>query len=412
MLGLRGDRDRVSQNDLSLSHNQIEGRQYHWRFWANVPIYPYSKRRTIRREVLADTIWTFDQLQGIFYVVVPIRMTAIKLSQGGLLIYAPVAPTPQCIALVRELEAKHGEVKYIVLPTISGLEHKYFVGPFARKFKQATVFVAPKQWSFPLDLPLSWLGFPPQRTQVLPADSSQTPFADEFDYAILGDIDLKLGQFEEVAFFHRRSQTLLLADSIVSIPHEPPKIIEQDLYPLLFHARENGREPIIDTPENRIKGWHRICLFSMYFRSSVLDIPSLGKILKDAWKSPHKSAEAYWGLFPFQWQTNWNDAFVSLRQDGRLLVAPILQTLILNRAPETTLAWADTVASWNFSRVIPCHFSAPVSASGAEFRRAFDFLLADTKSKLPEADLITLKNIDALLYKPGIVPPPKPLLEG
>ena len=58
----------MSQNDLSLSHNQIEGRKYHWRFWANVPIYPYSKRRTIRQEVLADTIWTFDQLQGIFYV--------------------------------------------------------------------------------------------------------------------------------------------------------------------------------------------------------------------------------------------------------------------------------------------------------------------------------------------------------
>ena len=150
----------------------------------------------------------------------------------------------------------------------------------------------------------------------------------------------------------------------------------------------------------------------MYFRSSVLNIPSLGKILKDAWKSPHKSAEAYWGLFPFQWQTNWNDAFVSLRQDGRLLVAPILQTLILNRAPEATLDWADTVASWDFSRVIPCHFSAPVSASGTEFRAAFDFLLADTQFLLPEADLVTLKNIDALLYKPGIVPPPKPLLEG
>lgn len=177
---------------------------------------------------------------------------------------------------------------------------------------------------------------------------------------------------------------------------------------MLFHARENGREQITDTPENRLKGWQRICLFAMYFRSSVLDIPSLGKILKDAWRSPDKSAQAYWGLFPFQWQPNWQTAFAQLRQDGRLLVAPILQTLILNRAPKETLAWADKVASWNFKRVIPCHFTAPVAATPSEFRRAFNFLEADSSDKLPEADLATLKKIDALLYKPGIVPPPQP----
>ena len=266
---------------LTVGHNQIYSRDYHWRFWASVPIYPYSKKRTVRREILTDTIWTFDQLQGIFYVVVPIRMTVIRLEQGGLLVYAPVAPTKQCIDLVRELEQQHGEVKYIILPTISGLEHKNCVGPFARKFPHATVYVAPHQWSFPIDLPLSWLGFPPKRTLVLPADSSQTPFADEFDYAILGDIDLRLGQFEEVAFLHKRSQTLLVTDSIVSIPEQPPKIIEQDLFPLLFHARESALEPIIDTPENRLKGWKRICLFAMYFRSSVLDVPSIGKTLAD-----------------------------------------------------------------------------------------------------------------------------------
>ncbi len=167
--------------------------------------------------------------------------------------------------------ADHGDVKYIILPTISGLEHKYFVGPFARKFPQATVYVAPKQWSFPVDLPLSWLGFPGKRTKVLPQDSSQTPFSDEFDYAILGDIDLRLGQFAEVAFLHKRSQTLLVTDSIVSIPEKPPEIIEQDLYPLLFHARDSATEAISDTQGNRLRGWQRICLFAMYFRSSVLE---------------------------------------------------------------------------------------------------------------------------------------------
>ena len=42
------------------------------------------------------------------------RMTVVKLKGGGLFVYAPIAPTKECVALVRELEAP---VQYIVLPT-------------------------------------------------------------------------------------------------------------------------------------------------------------------------------------------------------------------------------------------------------------------------------------------------------
>ena len=384
--------------------------EYNWQFWQLVPIYPYSKRRTIRKEIVKDTIWTFDQLQGIFYVVVPIRMTIIKLAAGGLLVYAPVAPTPECIRLVRELETQHGEVKYIILPTISGLEHKVFVAPFARHFLQAQVFVAPNQWSFPLNLPLSWLGFPGLRTQVLPEDSSLTPFADEFDYAILDKIDLRLGQFEEVALFHKRSRTLLVTDSVLSIPETPPEIIELDLYPLLFHARDSATEEIADTYSNRRKGWKRICLFAMYFRSSVLEVPKWSTTFINAFKSPKNSKSAYFGLYPFQWKDDWQDSFDKLRGNGRLLVAPILQTLILNRAPQETLKWADRIATWNFNRLIPCHFDSPLEVTPQEFRQAFSFLekypTTNTHS-LPIEDFQVLQNIDKVLYKPGLVPRPK-----
>ena len=404
----------MRQADVNCISNQssqnINSSEYKWRFWQLVPIYPYGKRRTIRQEVVKDTIWTFEQLQGIFYVVVPIRMTVIKLETGGFLVYAPVAPTPECLRLVEELVTKHGAIKYIILPTISGLEHKVFVGPFARKFPQATVFVAPNQWSFPINLPLSWLGFPTNRTQILPADSSTTPFANEFDYAILDKIDLRLGQFAEVALFHKRSLTLLVTDSIVSIPEVPPAIIEQDLYPLLFHARDSATEAIADTYPNRRKGWQRICLFAMYFRSSVLEIPPWGKTLINAFKSPDKSIKAYFGLYPFEWQENWQDSFNKLRANGRLLVAPILQTLILNRSPQATLDWADRVASWNFERIIACHFDAPIATTPQQFRQAFSFLEkypSTTAELLPEQDLQVLKSIDKVLYKPGLVPPPK-----
>ncbi|HEY9601676.1 MAG TPA: DUF4336 domain-containing protein, partial [Allocoleopsis sp.] len=166
----------------SLSINPAD---WSWPFWLAVPLYPYSQRRTLRKEVVKDTIWTFDQLQGILYTVVPIRMSVVKLEKGGLLVYAPVAPTNECIRLVRELEAKHGEVKYIILPTASGLEHKVFVGPFARQFPLAQVFVTANQWSYPVNLPLSWLGFPTKRTHVLPEDSGDAPFGEEFAYEVL-----------------------------------------------------------------------------------------------------------------------------------------------------------------------------------------------------------------------------------
>lgn len=70
-----------------------EPKDWSWPFWPAVPLYPYGKRRTLRKEIVKDTIWTFDQLHGILYTIVPIRMTVVKLAAGGLLVYAPVAPT-------------------------------------------------------------------------------------------------------------------------------------------------------------------------------------------------------------------------------------------------------------------------------------------------------------------------------
>ena len=385
-------------------------KDFSWSFWFTVPIYPYGRRRTIRKEVIRDTIWTFDQLQGIFYVVVPIRMTVVKLKAGGLLVYAPVAPTRECLNLMEELVAEHGDVKYIILPTISGLEHKAFVGPFARCFPHAQVYVAPRQWSFPVNLPLSWLGLPGRRTQILPEDSSKTPFAEEFDYKILQAINLRLGWFSEVAFFHKRSRTLLVTDLIVSIPEVPPAILQLDPYPLLFHAKDRAADVIEDTPDNRRQGWQRICLFALYFRPSVLEVAPWGKVFREAFQAPERSRKAFYGLFPFRWKPDWQRCFHSLRGNGNLLVAPILQTLILNRNPQETLAWVNQVASWDFGRIIPCHFDSPLTADGKEFRQAFSFLeksFGINPRSLPEDDLQLLRGIDQGLYKSGLVPPPK-----
>ena len=43
-------------------------------FWQVLPLYPRGgERRTVMEEVVPDTIWTFDQLLGVLYVLVPVR---------------------------------------------------------------------------------------------------------------------------------------------------------------------------------------------------------------------------------------------------------------------------------------------------------------------------------------------------
>jgi hypothetical protein len=302
--------------------------------------------------VVPQSIWTFEQVQGILYVVVPIRMTVVKLEQGGLLVYAPVAPTPECLNLIRELIVEYGDVKYIILPTISGVEHKVFVGPFARKFPNAQVFVAPGQWSFPINLPLSWLGFPAKRTHILPPDSRNTPFADAKDHT--------------------------------------------------FHKVEN-------TETTRRRGWQRISLFSFYFRPSVLDTIELGEAVRESWQAPDRSKKAYFGIYPFKWKPNWQETFEALSRNGQLFVAPILQTLILNRAPEETLNWANQVSKWEFNRIIPCHFDSPIMATPEQFRQAFSFLEKNSYyDLLPESEFELLLEINDLLNKFKITPPSKP----
>ena len=412
-MNAQGRKSRVQSQEQWIDSSP-HPRDWSWSFWPAVPLYPYGRRRTLCREIVQDTIWTFDQLQGILYTVVPIRMTIVKLRAGGLLVYAPVAPTTECIRLVNELVAKHGDVKYIILPTSSGLEHKVFVGPFARQFPQAQVFVAPHQWSFPLNLPLSWLGFPQRRTQDLPFDSSQAPFADEFDYAVL-DINLGRGSFAEVALFHKRSRTLLMTDSVVSVPEDPPAIVQLDPYPLLFHARDNALQVMDNNEANRRKGWQRISLFAIYFRPSALEMTQLGQMFRDALKAPDHSAKAYFGLFPFRWKENWKQSFDALRGQGRPFVAPILQTLILPQAPRQVLDWADKVATGDFQRIISCHFGSPIEADPRQFRCCFAFLEkkpstgcdpSGTRSQpLPEEDFRFIRELEAGLIRRGIATP-------
>jgi hypothetical protein len=328
-----------------------------WPWWPLLPLYPYGRRRTLVRCLIPERLWSVEQLQGVWYVAVPIRMTVVRVPEG-LLLYAPVAPTAEVLAALRQLEERHGPVCTIVLPTASGLEHKLPVPAMARAFPAAQVWVAPRQWSFPLRLPPRWLGFPPGRTWVLFEDG--LPHRDSLEWIPLGPLDLGLGTFLEVALLDRSSGSLLVTDALVALPEEPPALFDLDPTPLLFHARERGSEPLADTPDARRRGWWRLLLFANYLRPAPLDVPSLGAVLGDALRPGLRSPRSHFGLYPFRWRQGWQEEVRDLIAPG-LRVAPVLERLVFPRARAALVAWLRRLAALQGVRwLVPAHYDAPV----------------------------------------------------
>ncbi|KAK3271149.1 hypothetical protein CYMTET_20485 [Cymbomonas tetramitiformis] len=393
------------------------------------PLVPAFSRPTFRYEVDPGRIWVFEQKQGIglgLNVSVNVRMTVIKMKNGGLWIHAPIAPTAECIKLVKDLDAP---VEYIVLPTTL-FEHKLFVGPFSREFPKAKVYVAPGQWSFPLQLPPSFFGIFP--TGFLDEETfSDLPWADEIQQQLLQPPPLGINRsvkFNEIAFFHKATRTLLVTDAVVYVSDNIPDVItERDLMESgddgnfaitclkllnLFGIAEKARlrsrtSNDMTTDEVRDLGWKRNALQALYFGPENLLDP------EGSWK----------------------------KITNRLIVAPVVGTLVYENIPDYVLEWVDRVCKWNFKRIIPCHFDAPIQATPREFREAFLFL-GDGKERAsypedrpqqrprlpfgptwkrspqqyyPEDDMVLIRGVAQFLIQIGIIftkeTRPKPLAD-
>ena len=375
-----------------------------WPWWPLLPLYPYGRRSTLVRELIPDQLWSFEQLQGVFYVAVPIRMTVVRV-RGGLMLYAPVAPTGEVRRALLDLEQRYGPVQSIVLPTASGLEHKLPVPAMARAFPAAMVWVTPGQWSFPFNLPLRWLGFPAARTRVLAEEGY--PHADQLHWLCLGPLDLGLGCFQEFCCLQRSTGALLLTDALVSIQAQPPQVFEADPTPLLFHARDRGDQPLIDSPALRLKGWQRLALFASYLRPAALAVPPLGPLLAQAFRPGCRNARSYFGLYPFHWGRSSAELFAQLQQQqsvAGLQVAPVLERLVFPRAQALLLAWLRQLAALPELRwLVPAHYDAPVPCSPQQLQA-----LADSLEQRPwapsEGDWAYLAGIDRLLLRSGVVP--------
>ena len=165
-----------------------------------LPVGPYKTKTTIMENIVPGKIWTLDQKFGILNVQVPVRMTIVKLSSGGLFVYDPIAATPECLSFVKDLVKEYGPIKHIVLGSVA-IEHKVYAGVFAQKFPKAQVWLQDGQYSFPSNLPIPFLGFPQGRTRTIPKLRSDAPPEwSDFEFETLGPVISRDGRMQETLY--------------------------------------------------------------------------------------------------------------------------------------------------------------------------------------------------------------------
>jgi Domain of unknown function (DUF4336) len=382
--------------------------------WGILPVGTYKTKKTVAETIVPNTLWTFDQKFGILNVQVPLRMTVFRMLNGGLFVYNPIAATPECVQMVRDLEAVHGPVKHIVLGSVA-LEHKVYAGVFAQKFPTATVWLTPGQYSSPINLPDSFLGFPAKRTKTVPATIQDAPadWQNELDVATLGPIISRDGAFGETVILHKPTHTLLVTDTCVEVTDDVPLIYDTDPAPLLYHARDTVTEVVPDTPATRQRGWRRVVLFGLYFTPAAITIKDAGTALQE--RRPDINSD-FAGIYPWDWVGDEIASWKGLTgndKNGKPLVAPILQVLLLNRSPVEVLDFADKVAAWDIRRIIPAHLKNNLQLNGRDYRASFGFLEeAGVPAGFPKplaADLQTLNDAEVSLMASGAIvqAPPK-----
>ena len=145
-------------------------------------------------------IWTSEgPVVSFFGFPYPTRMAAIKLSDGSLFVWSPIALS---LPLKREIDAL-GSVRCLVSPN---LLHHLFLGEWKAAYPDARLFAPP--------------GLRKRRKALaFDAESSDTP-----DPLWAADIDqiLVRGSFAmtEVVFFHRASGAAIFADLIQNFPRD------------------------------------------------------------------------------------------------------------------------------------------------------------------------------------------------
>jgi hypothetical protein len=145
---------------------------------------------------VAENIWIVDGPEISFYKMpFPTRMTVIRLKTGDLFIHSP---TPLTVTLKTEIDAL-GTVRHLIS---SNFIHYWWIGEWGEHYPDAIKWASPKVRPRAAKHGITF-------DQNL-GDTPEMDWAEEIDQIIV-----RGGRaIEEVEFFHKPSQTLILTDFI------------------------------------------------------------------------------------------------------------------------------------------------------------------------------------------------------
>jgi len=414
-----------------------------------------GNRTVLKENVLAEKVWTFDQLQGLLDVYVNVRMTVVKLKNGGLWVHNPVAPTMEVIDAVKKLEEKHGKVKHIVVGSVAiehkiysgpfaqyfpdaptmevidavkkleekhgkvkhivvgsvAIEHKIYSGPFAQYFPDADVWLPKDDWTFPVNVKLAdFVPIFPNKPKYLPLSSKErseetndfVPWKDEIEHETLKVGGSSLRNFKDpwfvdTAFYVKETKSLVLTDVLEKVSNKPVPVATIDPEPLYVRAMDKQGESKPMTSETRSEGWGKTVLFGLLFNPDSVDVkislPNAADDLLDA----------------FTWDASWKPAFENLTKRKHGFVPPVLALLAFPRRKKEVREWTKKVCednSWAFTHVVPAHLDGPFECSPTEFQSAIEYSLVTSPEENFGKDAFTLMEVSRLSEEIGSLEKP------
>ena len=177
---------------------------------------------------IAKNFWNVDSgpLRVMGLIPLPVRMTIIRLADGGLLLHSP---TRFDFDLARELE-KIGPIRHLVAPNSA---HWMFVKAWQKHVPDAITWAAPglrnraqvKRSGVRLDRDLG---------------GASADWSSELEQIQVPG----MGGFREVCLFHRESRTLILTDLVQNLEGRKLPIVLRPFAALAGVSAPDGRAPI------------------------------------------------------------------------------------------------------------------------------------------------------------------------
>ena len=165
-------------------------------------------------------------LYGPLGLMLPVRMTIVRLPGGNLLLHAPTRLTPELQRAVEQM----GRVRHLVAPDSA---HWTFLGAWQKAYPDAITWAAP---GLRARRPLRRSGL------RLDHDLSEQPPRDWSGIALT--IIPGAFSFREVALFHQPSRTLVLTDTVLNLHASQLPTAIRPLARLVGLIESDGKPPI------------------------------------------------------------------------------------------------------------------------------------------------------------------------